>query len=585
MVRTVGDRGRRRSPGFVTTDVAPLSTDAHPPVRRRSHAAAGGIFVPPVPGQVVAALVVAAGLVGLGIRLWFIFHTPSNADEDVAGLLATNALHGHFQAFYGGQSYGGTAEPVLIAIAFAVFGQTIVVGRLVLVVLDATAAILVWRITLRITAVRSVALLAGALAWCAPAVVLRDTVRLYGFRGVTMVCGLALVLLTVRIHDGRRHWSQFALLGLAAGVGWWSSPEIAYFAVPALILLVMDIIRSHRSGRREWSVGLAVTVVAFGVGALPWIWSNVRSGLASLSTGQLASSAPDTGYVGRLGIFFHAVLPMTLGLTRAVDGHRLLGSAEHVVEIAFLAVIGVAVVMCVQRGGPSLAVAVAVIAFPFLYAYSPASWAWADGRYCVYLPPLLAVTLAVGATEFVRRIGLGRDAGTWLMAGALLVAGGLSAVGARSVVSMKAYAYTSTWGDPDVPTSTFTSRLEAAGVHTAYAGYWVAYKVDFAGHGNVTVTSAGYETDRSAAIDAAVADSADPAWIFVPADEVHVDHDQFTNAPSTASIDTVTEPRFEATLRSLHVPYRVLDLGIAHVVVPARKVTPWEAGLPGSSPP
>jgi hypothetical protein len=232
-----------------------------------------------------------------------------------------------------------------------------------------------------------------------------------------------------------------------------------------------------------------------------------------------------------------------------------------------------------------LAVAVAVIAFPFLYAYSPASWAWADGRYCVYLPPLLAVTLAVGATEFVRRIGLGRDAGTWLMAGALLVAGGLSAVGARSVVSMKAYAYTSTWGDPDVPTSTFTSRLEAAGVHTAYAGYWVAYKVDFAGHGNVTVTSAGYETDRSAAIDAAVADSADPAWIFVPADEVRVDHDQFTNAPSTASIDTVTEPRFEATLRSLHVPYRVLDLGIAHVVVPARKVTPWEAGLPGSSPP
>ena len=352
-------------------------------------------------------------------------------------------------------------------------------------------------------------------------------------------------------------------------------PEIVYFAVPVLILLIMAIARSPRSPtspsspasaaspaspasagaeRRQWSAGLAALVVAFGVGALPWIWANARSGFASLSTAQLNSSVPDSGYVGRLGVFFHDVLPMTLGLTQVVNGHRVLGAAVPLVEIAFLAVIGVAVVLCILRGGPAVAVAVAVVAFPFLYAYSPASWAWADGRYCVYLPPLLAVTLAVGATEFVGRIGLTRDAGAWLMAGALLVAGGLAAGAARSVVSANAVAYTSTWGDPDAPTVAFAARLEAAGVHAAYAPYWVAYKVEFAGRGKLAVTTAGYDLHRFPAVDAAVSGGADPAWIFVPADEVAVDHDQFTNPPSTAAIDKVTEPRFEATLRAAPRP-------------------------------
>jgi len=568
----------------VTTDVVESATDA-PATNGRSHAAPGGALVPPVPGPVVVVLVVVAGLLGLGIRLWFVFHTPSNADEDVVGILAQNALHGHFQAFYGGQAYGGTAEPDLIAVAFAVFGPSIVVGRLVLVVLDAVAAVLVWRITLRLVAVRSVALLAAALAWCAPAVVLRDSVRLYGFRGVTMVCGLAALLLAVRIYHGERNAPQFVLLGLAVGIGWWSSPEITYFVVPVAVVLVMAVVGTPHPERRRWWAAAGTFLVALGVGALPWIWANARSGLGSLDTGQFASQTPYLGYAGRLGVFFRYVLPMVLGLTRVEDGHRLLGPAQEAVEIAFLAVLGVAVVLCILRGGPSLAVAAAVVAFPFVYAYSPASWTWADGRYCIYLPPLLAVTLAVGATESVRRTGITRDGATWLMAGTLVIAALLSTVGARSVMSLKPGGYTSTWSDPDTPTVAFASRLEAAGVHAAYGAYWVAYKVDFAGHGKVAVTTAGYEDDRSPTIDRAVADSADPAWIFVPADEVHVDHDQFTNPPSTAAIDGVTEPRFEATLRALQIPYRVLDLGIARVVVPARRVTPWQAGLPGTSPP
>ncbi len=160
---------------------------------------------------------------------------------------------------------------------------------------------------------------------------------------------------------------------------------------------------------------MAVLVVGFLVGALPWIWANVRSGLASLDTGPLSTHTPYVGYAGRLDLFFRYVLPMSLGLDRADDGRPLLGSGERLGLLIFLGVLVVALVLCILRGGPSLALALGVLAFPFLYAWSPASWAWEDGRYATYLPSLLAVVLAVGATESVRRIGLPRDAGAWLM--------------------------------------------------------------------------------------------------------------------------------------------------------------------------
>ena len=67
---------------------------------------------------IVAIVVIGAVVVGLYYRLWLIFHAPSSSDADVVGLMAQAALHGHFTAFYGGQAYGGTAEPDLIALAF-----------------------------------------------------------------------------------------------------------------------------------------------------------------------------------------------------------------------------------------------------------------------------------------------------------------------------------------------------------------------------------------------------------------------------------------------------------------------------------
>ena len=60
----------------------------------------------------------------------------------------------------------------------------------------------------------------------------------FGFRGVTLVCGLGLLLFSLRTLDGRQSTWDFGALGLFAGIGWWSSPEIAYYLIPAALLLV-----------------------------------------------------------------------------------------------------------------------------------------------------------------------------------------------------------------------------------------------------------------------------------------------------------------------------------------------------------
>jgi hypothetical protein len=179
----------------------------------------------PAVRRTVGVLVVAAIALGLVLRGWYLFHVPTNSDEAIVGLMAHDILHGHFSAFYWGQPYGG-AEPYVVAALFAVFGQSVYVLALASVVLSAVAAVLTWRIVLRLVTVRPLALLAGALVWVGPDTAVVNSTREYGFRGVAMVCGLAAILFALRLLDRPGSWLDMAALGMFSGLGWWSSPEV-----------------------------------------------------------------------------------------------------------------------------------------------------------------------------------------------------------------------------------------------------------------------------------------------------------------------------------------------------------------------
>lgn len=531
----------------------------------------------PGPVLAIAGLAIATGLIA---RLWLIFHIPTNADAAVVGLQAVALTHGHVTAFFGGQSYGGTAETGLIAGAFLMFGPSGVTEAFVELALTSIAALLTWRVALRLLPDRSMALLVGALVWAAPAAAVRDSVQAYGFRGVTEATGLLVILLALRILDGCHDVVGYASLGLFAGLGWWSSPEIVYYLVPATLILVGSLVQAPRSEVLRMCRTVLTVLVGFAVGALPWIWSNIGSGLASLHTGAGGYVAPPISYAGRLQVFFGHVLPLELGLRRVYDGYALLGRVSPAVTWVLYAVLLVTLALCLRKGGRTAAVAAGVAVFPFLYAVSPAAWFWRDGRYGTYILPLVAMVIACGVVEGARLLRRSTATAS-VMCTAVSLCIALSVVGNLSAVRTRPATHTSRWGNPDAPTLAAIGRLEAAHITTGFADYWVAYKLDFLSGGRLEFTTAGRDIDRSPGIDGAVRLRRQSAWLFVPRTEATIDGTQFTASTVSGGVGGLTESRFIGDLGRMGVSFRTIDTGLVRAVIPADRVTPQELGLPG----
>ena len=326
---------------------------------------------------VAAALLFALGLF---LRLWILGRAPVNADQAVVGLMAGEILHGHFFAFYWGQSYGG-GEPYVVAALFALFGQSRLVLGLAPILLDAVGTLLVWRIGRRLFDQR-VGVLASLLFWLWPEVYLYLSTVEWGFRYLALVCGLAVLLFSLRLAD--HHPSRlldWVGLGLSLGLGWWCSPEIAYYAAPALLWIVYRSI-----GTRTWPrpTGVLLFLGATALGALPWLGANVGHGYPSL---QPVAQQLSQAWVGRFGVFFQHVLPLVLGLRLRGSGDWLGGPAFGLTACLLLGSVLLAWTVLLALRRRALPLVFFVVLFPFAYTYAPYSAFWNDGRYALYLRP------------------------------------------------------------------------------------------------------------------------------------------------------------------------------------------------------
>ena len=531
---------------------------------------------------VVWTLAGLAVVVGIALRAWSVSHFPTTSDEAVVGLMAQQILHGHFSAFYWGQPYGGV-EPYVIAPAFAVFGSSSWLLHLVPTLLAAGSGLLTWRIARRLVADPALAALAGAISWAVPEFSMRTSTYEWGFRGVALFCGLLLILVSLRVLDGHRRPWDFAELGLAFGVGFWSSPEVAYFVLPALVLVLQSLWADTGSRKVvRWTGNILVVVLAATLGALPWIWANVRSGLASIGPNaiHLAPGSPD--FASRLHLFFEYSSGLLLSLRAVDNGNWLLAEPVAVaVELVIVTLLAVSVVLCVLRGGRSLALASGVVAFPFLVAFSPATWYWEDGRYIGYGVPLLVLVMTMGCTEAARRLYRGRRQGgrAERRMGRRLMAGVGAGLVALTVANFAVFAgsFFKGWGNPDGPTLAALSKLESGRVDDGYADYWVAYRLDFLSGGSLHVTVVGTDPDRWMALNHQVAESRAPAWIFVP--DTPLGASQFDNAPQIVGPGNVNEAQFIADLHRFHIGYRTVTAGLVNAVIPDRPVSPYSVGV------
>ena len=213
------------------------------------------------------------------LRLYALGRGTINSDEAVVGLMAQQILHGHFFAFYWAQNYGGT-EAYAVAAVFALFGSSAFTLGLTTVLLCAGSVAILWRIGNRLFG-SPVGAVAAIAFWVWPEPYVTYYRHGDGFRWIVLICGLVVFLTVLRIGDGEGGRLDWLALGLSAGVGWWSSPEIAYFLAPGGVYLLARIVKR----RASMPLGsLALGMAALGLGSLPWWWRNIPDHFDSLAS-------------------------------------------------------------------------------------------------------------------------------------------------------------------------------------------------------------------------------------------------------------------------------------------------------------
>jgi 4-amino-4-deoxy-L-arabinose transferase-like glycosyltransferase len=541
---------------------------------------------------VAAVLGGIVALAGLGLRLWTLGRAPINSDQAVVGLMAHEILHGHFFAFYWGQSYGGV-EPYVTAALFGVFGQSSITLGLTAVLLDAVAALLLWRIGRRLFD-PLVGIAAALLFWIWPEVYVHQSTIEYGFRWAALVLGLSMLLLALRLCDDPAVprppgivLLDWVLLGACVGLGWWSTPEIAYYLLPTAVLLGFFVLRR---GLRPGLIGAAGFLAAAVLGALPWLWDNVGHGFPSLHS---APQGPgNAGFVHHLRILFVHELPIVLGLRlRGVVSPWLffapLAKACYALVLAGIAVF---CVLLAWRRRAVVLVVFAVLA-PLVYADNPATWYWQDGRYALFLAPVISL-LVVGAVEQasgvlrlsrlplqlrlpVRRVAA---AGLAIAAGLALTLAAVSRLAPYRPSPASGDATWTSWhADPNAYLLPTVDALVKAGTTHAYAAYWIGYDLAFEADGRLTVSDVG-SFARYEPYLVSVESSERTAWLFPSATGLRqLVHETNTGYLEPACVGAsrahnasgcLSEAQLESYLQATHDPYRLLAAGDLVAVVP-----------------
>jgi hypothetical protein len=300
-----------------------------------------------------------------------------------------------------------------------------------------------------------------------------------GFYWASLALGLVLVLAAQRIVTGRRPLVDGALFGLAAGLGFWESPTVVYFALPAALWL---LVRRHPPWR--W---LLTAVPASVLGALPWLVHNVGHGMPSLDR---PPQPEHVGYVDALGRLLWRTLPMALGLRYPISERWLLGPVTPVLYVA----LGVALaVAALRRSDRPVLPLLAIGTFVVVYAALPGAWFVGEGRYALFASPFLVLLVA----WLVRR-----PAAVLVLAAA---SAPLSFVMVRPMGSE---------GPPHIGVD--IAAMQRAGVQEAWADYWLAYRLDFESDGRITASSSRASRDRS--LYRAVARSKRPAFVYARGD-------------------------------------------------------------------
>jgi hypothetical protein len=283
------------------------------------------------------------------------------------------------------------------------------------------------------------------LFWSFPAAFVWWQTRQSLFYLPIIVLGLVVVLCAQRIEERPNRKLDWLILGFVIGVGWWTSPQIVYFFLPAALWLLIKLPLS--AVRSVW-----LLLPAFLLGASPWIITNIAEGWLSVTSLPQVSDGP----VERLRALVVGGLPMALGLKVPFADEWLWAPVGQALYVIALGALTVAVTLRRPLGAIPVGL---LLAFPVLFVLIPATAYVGSGRYFFFLAPPLAIALASLPKSTRGRI---------LLMGAT---SGLTAIGLFQMRDLPISFVP--------PVDPLVAVLDQNSVDHVVAGYWLAYKLDW----------------------------------------------------------------------------------------------------------
>ncbi len=456
----------------------------------------------------------AAVVVALVVRLVVLGYpdlVPLDSDEAVTGLMAQHILAGSdFPVFFAGQNYMGSLEQYIQAGVLAVTPDNAFTLRIPEAVIAAATCAVVYLVGARVTGTPWGGALAAGLFAVGPWFNIVKGVESHGAYGMGALLAILGVYLALRLDpsEPRAPWIA-AALGLVAGLALWELWLAAYLIIPG-VLWALASARGHL--RRL----VPPFVIAGVIGAAPFLGHLFSSGF-DLSLGS--GTPPVTTVAQRADGLLNPVAKMFLGVGQLGVGEPLARwlVPGFVVAIA-LGALGVGawtrrhglVALVTLRRGERAPVDVLLLAFliaPLIYAASDFTFYTGTPRYLFTLYPAFAVLLAAAALSGGPRWRLPITATT------LTVVAILSVWNAYDSTKAEAGAFTIVGGGrvfaDDVPKA--ADALRARGIDAAYADYWLAYPLGFAGEGHIAVSP--FTNSRFPELDAEVRRDRSPAYV------------------------------------------------------------------------
>lgn len=179
-------------------------------------------------------------LLALALKLILLFAgaVPFNSDEAIVALTARHILQGARPVFFYGQAYMGTIDSYMIALGFSIFGESVLVMRLIELALYLLYLVSLWGLARRLFAEVRIANLAVIVAAIPPVLVSTYTTVYYGTYGETILLGNIILLLGYEVVYGNWQISSMAwsVLGAIAGLAFWTFGLIGVYILPVALL-------------------------------------------------------------------------------------------------------------------------------------------------------------------------------------------------------------------------------------------------------------------------------------------------------------------------------------------------------------